>query len=204
MGNAIYVENLLPGKYGDKYFVFRPGKPYIDPPTQEILGYPGLEVGRAQLLENGQPATLYVLSSIREIMVGDRVLPELDNTINPEFYPQVPDHPVKGRIISVLGGVQAIGQFNVVVINRGCLDGVQVGDLLGIFREGKVIKNPVKTDKGAPIVRLPNERAGELFIFRTFDRVSYGLILRAVEIIHVLDLVLNPRFQNDPPTFLPQ
>lgn len=46
---------------------------------------------------------------------------------------------------------------------------------------------------GRPItVQLPEERAGELMIFRSFDAVSYGLIMNTQRAVHVLDKVRNP------------
>ena len=41
-------------------------------------------------------------------------------------------------------------------------------------------------------MRLPNERVGLVMIFRTFDKVSYGLIMQATEPVRVLDVVEKP------------
>ena len=77
----------------------------------------------------------------------------------------------------MLDGVNEIGQFNVVAINLGKSQGMAVGDVLAVFRHGEVIRDTV-SDKHEN-VQLPNERAGELIVFRTFNKVSYGLIMRA-------------------------
>jgi hypothetical protein len=42
------------------------------------------------------------------------------------------------------------------------------------------------------VTKLPDERVGLLMIFRTFEKVSYGLIMQASEQVNVLDLVKTP------------
>ena len=42
------------------------------------------------------------------------------------------------------------------------------------------------------IVTLPEERAGELMVFRSFDNVSYALVMNTQRPVHVLDRVKNP------------
>jgi hypothetical protein len=44
----------------------------------------------------------------------------------------------------------------------------------------------------APHIRLPDERTGTFMVFKTFDRMSFGLIMEAKNIIHVTDRVVNP------------
>ena len=97
----------------------------------------------------------------------------------------------EGRIISVLGGVSEIGQFNVVAINRGTADGIEIGHVLKIFQTGETIRDTV-SGKRAETVKLPDEEAGTLMVFRTFDRVSYGLVMKATLAMHVLDYVRTP------------
>lgn len=197
VGEAIYVEDLLPAEPGTQFAVFRQEEPFVDAHTGEILGYPALTIAKAELMRNGQPATLLITDSNRELLVGDRVLPLGERPIAPDYFPHVPTLPIKGRIISIIDGTTQIGAYFVVVINRGTCDGVQVGDLLGIYHQGDTIPNPVNSGRrGDPaIITLPNQRSGDLFIFRTFEKVSYGLVLRTTKPIHLLDLVLNPRFE---------
>ena len=41
-------------------------------------------------------------------------------------------------------------------------------------------------------VRLPDERTGTFMVFKTFDRMSFGLIMEATDVINVGDDVENP------------
>ena len=122
-----------------------------------------------------------------EAKPGDRLLPEeVDIPLN--FFPRSPSSAIDGRIISVVGGVTQIGQYMVVVLNRGSNNGLSVGDVLTVFQTGEEVKDRF----GGGTVRLPEEEAGTVMIFKTYDRISYGLVMEATQAIHIHDTVRNP------------
>jgi hypothetical protein len=98
---------------------------------------------------------------------------------------------INGQIISVFDGVSQIGQYNVVVLNRGKRDGLVVGNVLAIYQAGKQVVDP-QGKSSTSRVTLPDERAGVLMVFRTYEKVSYALVMRATRAIHVNDRVTNP------------
>jgi hypothetical protein len=104
------------------------------------------------------------------------------------FFPRTPSSNIDGRIISVVGGVTQIGQYQVVVMNRGSSNGLSVGDVLSVYQKGVVIEDQVKGGN----VRLPDEQAGTVMVFKTYDRISYGLVMEATDAIHIHDAVRNP------------
>jgi hypothetical protein len=104
------------------------------------------------------------------------------------FFPRTPSSNIDGRIISVVGGVTQIGQYQVVVMNRGSNNGLAVGDVLTIFQTGEIVKDRVRGGK----VQLPDEEEGTVMVFKTYDRISYGLIMEATDAIHIHDSVRNP------------
>lgn len=158
-----------------------------------ILGYEAIYVGETKLAREGDPATLDLLSTAREVQVGDRLLPVEEETIQQNFLPHPPKSAIEnGYIISVYGGVSQIGQHDVVVLNKGERDGIEVGDVLAVYRAGEAIKDPVKGHVFSKKVTLPDERAGEIMVFRVFDRLSYALVMRAVSAIHVRDKATAP------------
>jgi hypothetical protein len=238
VGGRVYIRGL-PENPGNKFSVFRPGGAYKDPDTGAVLGYEALHVADLTLHALGDPATGVLTWSNREVLKGDRLMPqELDEY--PDFIPRAPGSDIQGRIISVIDGVSQIGQHHVVVINKGAADGLEPGHVLAIFQAGQEITDPIgtemahrqrledlkrqelenpskvgrffdgvandvrdaklKVDKalgerigGAPVkVQLPEERAGELLVFRTFDSVSYGLVMNTQRPVHVLDKIRNP------------
>ena len=91
----------------------------------------------------------------------------------------------------MLGGVSQIGRYNVVVIDKGTADGLLAGHELDIYKAGKIVRDdysPIKNDA----VNLPDEIAGTLMVFRPFERVSYALVMKATQALHVLDKVRTP------------
>jgi hypothetical protein len=186
-GNEVYVRGVEGDMPGSRYNVVHIGEPLRDPDDNRLIGYQGLMVGEGTLRRGGDPATIGLTDTSRETLRGDRLLPEtVDVPLN--FFPQAPSSVIDGRIISVVGGVTQIGQYMVVVMNRGMNDGLAVGDVLSVFRSGQEVRDPVK----GGTVRLPDEDAGTVMVFKTFDRISYGLVMEATQAIHVLDAVRNP------------
>ena len=115
-----------------------------------------------------------------------------------DFIPSAPKTKTRGRIIAVSDGVTVIGQYEVVAINRGAADGLAPGNVLAIYESGQVIADNANkgflsvSHLGAKKVRLPDERTGTFMVFKTFDRLSYGLVMEATNVMHVGDRVENP------------
>jgi hypothetical protein len=174
-----------------KFDVVRPGDAYKDAETGEILGYEALYISSSELLRTGDPATLLLSGMELETVKGDRLLPVAEDTPLNTFYPAAPSREVTGSIISVLNGVSQIGQYNVVVLDRGTRDGLEPGSVLTIDHRGESIRDIVSKNPTEKVT-LPDEPAGTLMVFRTFDKVSFGLVMDATRAIHVLDRVRNP------------
>lgn len=197
-GNDIYVRGGASGQPGTRYSVVHVGDKLVDPDDNKVVGYQGVYVGEGTMARGGDPATVALTDTNREALNGDRLLPEtVDIPLN--FFPKAPDFQVDGRIISVVDGVSMIGQYQVVVINRGARDGLAPGDVLAVFQAGEVVRDRFKgslrgssTMFAGENVKLPDEEAGTLMVFKVYDRIGYGLVMEATNAIHVLDAVRNP------------
>ncbi len=189
-GNKIYVRSITEPT-GSEYMIYRAGDTFIDADTNEVLGYEARYIAQATLQQAGDPATLTISESDSEIRLGDRVMPHTDDEISLNYFARPPQQPIKGSIISVLGGVSQIGVDNVVVIDKGSQDGLLAGHELDIYENSGIAKDPYSAIKN-DTVRLPDELAGMLMVFRTFDRVSYALVMEAQKPLHVLDRVKTP------------
>jgi len=186
-GNEIYVRGAGSDQPGMRYNVINVGDALYDPDDNRLIGYHGNMIGEASMRRAGDPATVALIKSSQEAVLGDRLLPaSIDVPMN--FFPRMPSNNIDGSIISVVGGVTQIGQYQVVVMNRGSNDGLAVGDVLTVFQSGQVIKDRVRGGN----VRLPDEQAGTVMVFKTYDRISYGLIMEATDAIHIHDSVRNP------------
>ncbi|WP_300654942.1 LysM peptidoglycan-binding domain-containing protein [Hydrogenophaga sp.] len=189
-----------------QYRVFRNATPLRDPTTAEILGYEAQYVGKASVVSGettrqgvgpkGQavtetvPAAIDILAAKEEMRVGDRLLPEPPRELT-NFVPRAPQSIQTGQIVSVYGNaVNFAGQNQVVTINRGTSHGIERGHVLALQRESNLVTDT--TDATRPQIRLPGERNGLMIVFRTFDKVSYGLVLQITDSVKVGDRFINP------------
>ena len=186
-GNEVYVRGVTEVRPGARYNVVKVGDPLYDPDDNRLIGYQGITVGDGSLRRGGDPATVALTDTNREATPGDRLLPEaVDIPLN--FFPRSPSGDIEGRIISVVDGVTQIGQYQVVVMNRGTNNGLSVGDVLTVWQTGETVDDRI----GGGSVRLPDEAAGTVMVFKTYDRISYGLVMEATQAIHIHDFVRNP------------
>ena len=92
-----------------------------------------------------------------EVRIGDRLLPVTEAEVEPFYQPQAPSEMISDAYITgVAGGVTQVSVLDIVVINRGARESLQVGDLLAIDHAGELVKDPVTGKSG----RLPDTRAG--------------------------------------------
>jgi hypothetical protein len=195
-GNDIYIRGGAPVATGTRYSVVHVGDELRDPDDGKLIGYQGIYVGEGALSRGGDPATVSLTDTNREALEGDRLLPEtVDIPLN--FFPKAPDIDVDGQIISVVDGVSMIGQYQVVVLNRGARHGLAPGDVLSVFQAGETVRDRYAGHSFGSFganekVTLPDEQAGTVMIFKVYDRIGYGLVMVATSDIHVLDAVRNP------------
>lgn len=185
--SQFYARGLENGPTG-YYQLFRAGKPFVHPDTNEELGFEALFLGEAKMLNPGDAAKLEVTRSNQEIGPGDRLLPAPAKISVPYYQPRSPTKKVEGRILRALGGVAELGPNSIVVITLGQREGIEEGHVLRIMRHQGERPDPVK---GRPYP-LPDEDAGLLMVFRPFEKVSYALVMKTNRAVHVLDTVRTP------------
>ena len=171
------------------YGIFRKGTTFIDPDSGEFLGVQAYSVANAKLLsQEDSVATLALNATSEEVRRGDRLLADEDRELFASFHPSAPEDKVNGYIIAVEGGVSQIGSMDVVVINKGARDNVDVGQIMAIYRQGELVRDEISKD----VVKVPDTRAGLLMVFRAFEKVSYALVLKATQVLSVNDKIKNP------------
>jgi len=189
-GDRVYVRGIE-NRDITLFDLYQPGEAFIDPDTGEVLGQEALYVGTGPVQHFGDPATIKLTETSREVRVGDRLLPADRSTPAVHFQPHAVPAGTEGHIIAVIDGVTEIGQFNVVALDLGTREGMEIGHVMRVFQQGEVIKDTVSSKYGKT-VKLPDEEAGVVMVFRTFDKVSFGLIMSATRAIHVNDYVRTP------------
>ena len=190
-GGEVYVRGT--DAPADTVFnVVHPSEALVDPDDGEIIGYQGLYVGQGRVRRSGDPTTVYLTDTVREASIGDRLIAE--ESITPaNFFPRAPADLIDGRIMAVLDGVSVVGQYQVIVVNRGARDGIEPGHVLSVYHAGDVVTDTVRVTSFSPEkVQLPDRLAATTMVFRVFDRMSYALVMEATREIRVLDFVRNP------------
>lgn len=193
-GNVAYVSGV--GEEAEPLWqVYRAGRPLIDPESDQTLGYEAVFLGTARLTRKGDPATVEILNSKKEISAGDRLIPAPRPTIA-QYVPHAPTAAVAGRIIGLYDALATSvgGRDSIVSINRGRRDGLEVGHVLAVYRNVSVFdqKDYLRSRQRSPLIQLPAERYGLVFIFRTFNSVSYALVMESSRPVQGGDIVHNP------------
>jgi hypothetical protein len=192
----------------EAFRIYRNAVPLKDPVTSQVLGYEAPYLGSAELVRSESmqpvrvstgavvstviPATVDITRAKEEMRVGDRLLPEPPRQFT-SYVPRAPGGTIDGSIVSVYGdAVALVGQSQVVSLNRGTADGLESGHVLAILRAGRRIDDRSQAGEHAAI-KLPDERSGLLMVFRTFEHLSYALVLEITDVVQVGDRVTNPR-----------
>ena len=179
-----FAKGISPNK-GSKWQIYRPGKTFTDPDTNEALGIEAIYLGNAEVTDFADVSTVAITQSVQEINQGDRLVAPSGSTVN-TYLPRAPGSNISARVISVYGGVSQAGQNTVITLNKGKRDGLESGHVLALYRKGEDVKN-----EGEKFT-LPDERYGLVFVFRVFDKVSYALVMQTRLPVQLLDRAQTP------------
>jgi len=189
-GDRIFGRGPFPD--GERaYGIFRSGEIYRDPLTSEILGYQAQAIGNAQLLSSNRDeiVELEIIRVAEEVRITDRLLPNEERILDATFHPRAPEVDLDdGFMIAIDGGVSQIGAWDIVVLNKGERNGLEVGHVLAIYQTGLIVHDQIAGDN----VALPDVRAGLLMVFEVFEKASYGIVLKTNRPLKILDKVKNP------------
>ncbi len=196
-GDKVYVRGITQSDI-QRFMIYRLGDAYRNATSatastsdKDILGYEAIYVGDARLEQAGDPATFGIVRSKGEVRSGDRLMPSVEQELEQAYQPHAPAADVAGRIIAVVNGVTRIGQGNIVVLNLGTQQGIETGHVLAVYQAGKQVTDPYSKTR-SDRVKLPDEPTGAVMVFRTFERVSYALVMQAKGPMHRYDAVKNP------------
>jgi nucleoid-associated protein YgaU len=173
------------------YGIFRAGDAYYDPITNELLGYQAQDIGNAKLLSSNTDdvTELEVTRVTEEVRISDRLLPMEERILDATFQPRAPAETIEnGFMIAVDGGVSQIGTTDIVVLNKGKRDGLEIGQVLAIYQAGELVHDKLAQEN----VQLPDTRAGLAMVFEAFEKASYAIVLKASRPLQIMDKVKNP------------
>ena len=186
--------------------VYRPLREHFDDEDDDILIGIELEyMGFASItaVESSEVRRLLINNSYKEIRVGDRLLVREESTIGATIFPTEPVENLDGRIVAFLGNERMASQLDTIVIDLGLRDNVAIGDVLAISKEGTEMVDQIERDRMSFRERmraifcgqrlsLPGNQTGTALVYRTFEDMSYAVILSSLEPIELTDRVINP------------
>jgi hypothetical protein len=197
LGHAVYVKGMKSYSPG-RYSIVRVGDELKDPETGRVLGYMASYAAAASVdSTSGQLSKALLVESVREAVEGDVLFSSEVQVPGSDIIPHAAPAKLAGQIMAVVDGLTQIGQFKVVAINRGSRHGAEVGHVLAIDQKGAVVpdgscKTYDKPTCRGGTVRLPDVRAGTLLVFKTYEQMSYGLVMETLVPLRVADMVRTP------------
>lgn len=209
-GDSVYVKGLT-AESAPVWQAYRASKPLYDPVTDELLGYEVIYLGDVQIQEAGEVASMRVLRARQEIGVGDRLVASPPSDIL-AYAPRSADPKLEGLIISAPDtAVSEIGQYQVIVLNMGARNGVEPGHVFALYRSARLVtprrlpssasNDPARKEvksvhseykREEETVLTPPERYGVAFVFRSFEKVSYALVMNTTRSVNLLDIAKAP------------
>jgi len=204
-GDVVYVLGI-DQKAGDYWYIYRPAGAITNLEGTEVLGFESRFLGTARVEKFGELATVRIESANEEILVGDRMIPAPRETLA-SYAPHAPDTPINARILRVPYGGLETARGGIVTLDKGKADGVEVGHVLAIYRVATPIEDPRPSRQQTIILRFldpttsftpkeyvapADERTGLMFVFRTFDRVSFAVVLNTTDSVRPGDYARKP------------
>jgi hypothetical protein len=184
-GDEVYI-NLGEGEVavGDRFNIVRAEGAIRDPETEKRLGYYVESLGWLEVIRVGpETATAKIKESRREIGRGDHLLPRVQDS--PDIAVTMGAPGTSGQLAYVPDEREISGGFDVVFLNRGSSDGLEVGNLLEVVRYGGQ-RWGAAFDKKASIA-LPTEVVAHLVVLETKDDTSMAFVAHAADVVAVGD-----------------
>ena len=174
-----------------KLHVYRPGTVFKDPDTGDVLGYEAIHVGDGEIVNEGDPATVYLTSATREVLRGDRLLEIETIDADTAFYPRAPSEEIDGKVIHLSDAITQVGTYQIVVSNVGKTQGLEKGHVVTINKAGRLTRDAYAKKDQSEEIQLPNEPTADAIVFRVFDNISYLFILDADRPVRPGDVVTS-------------
>jgi hypothetical protein len=204
----LYVKGEL--ELGSSYGIYRKGKAYVDPATEELLGYETILVATGKVFrpgstENNTPSSIQVIDVKQEIKQGDRLIPASDGQSLPAFFVMSkPEKVIDGVIIDTTSDLREFSKWDIVVLNKGLIEDVKAGHMFAIYRKSPAVvdtkRGPVYVSDASKyekltggiegdVLEMPREKIGQLMVFKVSDRVSFAIVTSTTRPIRVGDLI---------------
>ncbi|MFK7863385.1 MAG: LysM peptidoglycan-binding domain-containing protein [Pseudohongiellaceae bacterium] len=203
-GDEVYARGVWPSGTAS-FEIYRQGRGFTDETGEVSLGLEVEYLGFATISDDStsELKKLLINNGTREIRVGDRLLVREESRIDATIFPTEPAENLEGSIISFQGVETMASQLDTVIIDLGKSDNLVIGDILTIQQASQSMVDEVERDRMSLRERmrtafkrdrleLPGKEIGTLLVYRTFDDLSYALILSSTEPAQLYNRVVSP------------
>ena len=204
-GDEVHVRGNWP-EGTTSFEVYRTLREHYDPTDEErLLGVELEYLGFASIVEveSADIRRVLINNSAKEVRVGDRLLVREEAEIGATIFPTEPVREIEGRIIALVSSERLASQLDSVLINLGSRDSVEVGDVFAVSKEDAITVDEIERDRmsfrdrmcaimNRESLTLPGGELGTLLVYRTFETMSYAVLLSSLEPISVTGRVISP------------
>lgn len=200
-GTHFYVKDITNAQKVN-YDVVRKGRTFRHHKTGKVLGIEAVQIGQASLAKIGDKqqrglSTFIMGDAIREAFKYDVLVDPFKGDIKANMIPSSPKEEVNGAVIALHNAISNVATNQVVIIDLGEKDGLEVGNILSIDQKGAMVREKLPGEMRSRNIQLPDVFSGLGLVFRVFDNVSYMLIVDSTRSIRVGDFVRNPEMSKD-------
>ncbi|MBD8525213.1 LysM peptidoglycan-binding domain-containing protein [Pseudomarimonas arenosa] len=165
----------------------------------EVLGWELVELTEGTVTRSGDPSSILLSAQGVEVQKGDVILPKNEHPFDLTFMPHAPRSiPEHLRIMAMTDRVQYGGRNDVIALSAGSEDGIDNGTVFSIYSPGEVVRDEVRhkqrlvSSMPSRKVELPADFVGHAMVFKTFDKVSYALIMDGIRPAQLEDELRAP------------
>jgi hypothetical protein len=185
-----------PAVWDHEKATYNPVSPWDRRPNNPV-GYELVEVSRVRVAKVGEISVLDIIRDRTEVRAGDFILPANDQGYESTFYPRAMDSIPEGlRILATSGQKSGVGLYQIVSISGGSNQGLQPGHVFSAFDEGVTVTDRTGYRYGSfakdAEVQLPDVFDGIVMVFRTFDDISYGMVMSGSRVVEEFDVLKHP------------
>jgi hypothetical protein len=164
---------------------------------KDPIGYEMFEVSRVRVVQTGEISVMDIIRDRTEVKPGDFILPVSDQGYLSTFYPSAMENvPSDLRVLATSGSRSGVGLYQIVSINGGTNQGIEAGNVFSAFRQGQLVKDRTGHRYGSfsreAEPRLPDVYDGIVMVFRTFEDISYGMVMGGSRVVVEYDMLRHP------------
>ena len=164
---------------------------------QDPVGYEMYEVSRVRVVQAGEISVMEIIRDRTEVKPGDFILPVSDQGYLSTFYPSAMDNVPSGlRVLATSGSRSGVGLYQIVSISGGTNQGIEAGNVFAAFRLGQKVKDRTGFRYGSfseeATPHLPDMYDGIVMVFRTFEDISYGMVMGGSRVVVEYDMLRHP------------